>query len=255
MRQVACVSRSKGTEPVRGILLDRDGVINRERADYVKHWHEFIFLPGVLDALKRLAALPVPILVITNQSVIGRGIVNHQRIDAIHKEAQTAIEAAGGRIDWFFLCPHHPNEQCGCRKPQPGLLQQAAAKFALSLEHSVFVGDAMTDYEAACAAGCQSILVESGRQGPELRSYFARKLGTTNANQTMGAALHQHPPLPTPTGTLQTVRQMPPIVQDLAAAVDLIVAQWDASFLAADVSDDPAVAIKTGLSTSTELRS
>lgn len=160
---------------MRGILLDRDGVINKERADYVKNWDEFVFLPGVLTALQQLAALPVPIVVVTNQSVIGRGIVQRQQIDQIHERARQQVQKAGGRIDQFFLCPHHPDEGCLCRKPQPGLLQQAAATFDFPLQEAVFVGDAITDFQAAQAAGCRSILVRSGRQGARLQALLAEQ--------------------------------------------------------------------------------
>jgi len=153
---------------VQAILLDRDGVINRERADYVKQWTEFEFLPGVLDALRSLAALATPILVISNQSAIGRGLVSQTTVNEIHHYACQMIEHAGGRIDGFFICPHHPDEACACRKPEPGLLFQAAKAFDLCLAECVFVGDSITDYQAARAAGCQAILVESGRQGAQL---------------------------------------------------------------------------------------
>lgn len=152
------------------ILLDRDGVINRERADYVKGWEEFEFLPGVLQTLARLAALKVPILVISNQSAIGRGVVDRLCVDEIHRRAGAVIEAAGGRIDAFFVCPHRPDEGCECRKPKPGLLRQAAATYALDLRQCVFIGDAITDFQAAQTAGCSSILVETGRQGSMLRT-------------------------------------------------------------------------------------
>ena len=176
---------------MQGIFLDRDGVINCERADYVKTWREFTFLPGVLPALRRLATLHVPILVISNQSAIGRGLVARETIDAIHQQAQANIIAAGGRVDDFFICPHHPDQRCACRKPQPGLLEQAAAKFKLQLAECLFVGDAISDFQAAQAAGCQSILVKSGRQGAQLQQ-------------------------------LMTVHNPAPIVADLAAAVEMI---------------------------------
>jgi D-glycero-D-manno-heptose 1,7-bisphosphate phosphatase len=153
---------------VQAILLDRDGVINQERADYVKCWDEFCFLPGVLRALARVAIVPVPILVISNQSAIGRSLVSWQTVNEIHRRAQAAIEVAGGRIDAFFICPHHPNDHCECRKPKPGLLGQAARAYGLDLGRCVFIGDAVTDFQAAQSAGCPSILVETGRQGPIL---------------------------------------------------------------------------------------
>ncbi|MCB0122894.1 MAG: HAD family hydrolase, partial [Caldilineaceae bacterium] len=144
------------------ILLDRDGVINCERADYVKSWHEFHFLPGVLPALRRLATLAVPIAVITNQSAIGRGIIEPATVAEIHNRLRKTVFDAGGRLDAFFVCPHHPSTGCGCRKPKPGLLVQAAEQLDFSLKHSVFIGDTITDFEAARAAGCHAILVKSG---------------------------------------------------------------------------------------------
>ncbi|HMN31307.1 MAG TPA: HAD-IIIA family hydrolase, partial [Caldilineaceae bacterium] len=93
---------------IQAIFLDRDGVINRERSDYVKAWSEFEFLPGVLTALSQLAQLGVPILVISNQSAIGRGLASPAIVDEIHQRARAIIEGAGGRIDAFFVCPHHP---------------------------------------------------------------------------------------------------------------------------------------------------
>lgn len=173
------------------VLLDRDGVINQERADYVKSWLEFQFLPGVLSALSRLATLPIPIVVITNQSAIGRGLIAPETVTTIHAQLSKAVATAGGRLDGFFICPHHPATGCACRKPKPGLLLQAAQHFGFKLAQAVFIGDAVTDFEAAQAAGCQAILVRSGRQGATLDAYF-------------------------------TGASAPPIVADLAAAVELL---------------------------------
>lgn len=192
---------------MRGILLDRDGVINAERADYVKSWDEFVFLPGALDALQRLAMLPYPIVVVTNQSVIGRGIVARSVIDEIHQRAQQTIHAAGGRIDGFFLCPHHPDEGCRCRKPQPGLLLQAAEVFGFSLDEAIFIGDAITDYLAAVAAGAHSILVQSGRQGSNLATLVAQHKVTLPDSVE---------------GTATPNVAAPQIVADLAAATDAL---------------------------------
>lgn len=158
---------------MRGVLLDRDGVINRERSDYVKSWDEFEFLPGVLPAMRKLAELYQPIVVITNQSVIGRGITEREVIDKIHQKLQHIVHSNGGRIDDFFVCPHHPNDGCLCRKPRPGLLTQAANRYKLDLAQCVFIGDSVTDYQAALAVGCQPIMVKSGRQGTILSAQIA----------------------------------------------------------------------------------
>jgi D-glycero-D-manno-heptose 1,7-bisphosphate phosphatase len=153
---------------VGAVLLDRDGVINRERSDYVKSWAEFEFLPGVLTACRRLATLDCPILVVTNQSAIGRGLTSRESVDEIHDRMCQAVLAAGGRIDRVFLCPHHPASDCACRKPRPGLLEQAAQAYGLTLSECYFVGDAERDLLAAEASGCRPILVRSGLEAPRL---------------------------------------------------------------------------------------
>ena len=146
------------------IFLDRDGTLNVERADYVKTIDELVLLPGALAALGNLATLGVPIILVTNQSVIGRGIVDRAAIAAIHAHLQAVVAAHGGRIDAIYLCPHHPAEHCACRKPKPGLLLAAAADYGLDLARCVFIGDSLTDLEAARTAGCQPLLVRTGRQ-------------------------------------------------------------------------------------------
>ena len=150
------------------IFLDRDGTLNRERADYVKSWQEYEWLPGALDALAVLATLEVPILVVTNQSAIGRGILDPGVLHAIHAKAQAEALAAGGRLDDFLICPHAPTDGCACRKPKPGLLLDAAVRYNLDLRRCLFVGDSITDMQAAEAAGCAWQLVRTGRQGPTL---------------------------------------------------------------------------------------
>jgi D-glycero-D-manno-heptose 1,7-bisphosphate phosphatase len=151
---------------LQALLLDRDGTLNVERADYVREPEALQILPGVLEALARAAQWQVPVLVLTNQSCVGRGLVAPQMLDAIHAHLRAQVEAAGGRIDGFFVCPHHPDAGCACRKPRPGLLLQAATAFGLDLGQCIFIGDSSTDLQAAHAAGCPAIYVGTGRQGP-----------------------------------------------------------------------------------------
>jgi D-glycero-D-manno-heptose 1,7-bisphosphate phosphatase len=164
--------------PLQALFLDRDGVINRERADYVKSWDEMELLPNVLDALRRLAQLPIPIAVLTNQSAIGRGVVSAAQVEAIHLRLARLVAANGGRIDAFFVCPHHPQDGCACRKPKPGLLYRASQFFQVELAQTLFVGDALTDYQAACAAHCRAQLVSSGRQGAALHTLLPNPANT-----------------------------------------------------------------------------
>ncbi len=145
------------------IFLDRDGVINRNRAEHVKSWGEFCFLSGALDALRQLATLAWPVVVVSNQSAIGRGLVNHHTVDRINARMVASVCGAGGRIDDVLYCPHRPDEGCDCREPQPGLLLAAADRLGLDLARSFLIGDAESDVLAAHAVGCQPVLVTTGR--------------------------------------------------------------------------------------------
>ncbi len=145
------------------VYLDRDGVLNRNRADHVKDWKEFRFLPGTLRALNLLARLDLPIVVITNQAIINRGIVPVDAIHDLHARMIEQVRRANGRIDHVYYCPHRPDERCDCRKPEPGLLLRSAAELNVDLCRSVFVGDAISDIIAGKRAGCGTVLVRSGR--------------------------------------------------------------------------------------------
>ena len=176
------------------IFLDRDGTINRERADYVKCWQEYEWLPGALEALALLAQQNIPIFIVSNQSAVGRGILDVSVLDAIHAQVRAEAASAGGRIDQFFVCPHAPAEQCRCRKPQPGLLLQAAAQYHLDLARCVFIGDSVTDLLAGAAAGCRCLLVRTGRQGetlPDLVAALGGALARTPILPDLGAAVRQ----------------------------------------------------------------
>ena len=153
---------------VRAIFIDRDGVICRNRDDHVKSWEAFVFLPGVLQALARLARLDVPIVVVTNQAAINRGLVPAEVVEDIHVRMVREVQAAGGRIDRVVYCPHRPDEHCGCRKPEPGMLLRAAEELAIDLSTSVLIGDAETDMQAGQSVGCHCILVLTGRGRQQL---------------------------------------------------------------------------------------
>jgi D-glycero-D-manno-heptose 1,7-bisphosphate phosphatase len=150
------------------VFLDRDGVINHNRPDHVKTWAEFSFLPGALDALRTLAGLDWPVVVISNQAAIGRGLISREAVDEINRRMAAAVRAAAGRIDDVLYCPHRPDEACECRKPQAGLLLAAADRLGLNLGDSFLVGDAESDVLAARAAGCRPVLVLTGRGAEQL---------------------------------------------------------------------------------------
>jgi D-glycero-D-manno-heptose 1,7-bisphosphate phosphatase len=152
------------------VFLDRDGVINEKRSDYVRSWEDFVYLPGALDALSRLARRGAEVVVVTNQSAIGRGKVSVEVIQEIHRRMQSDILATGGPLVTVYICPHVPWDGCYCRKPNPGLLLQAADDLGIHLPSSVLVGDSVTDIGAAQAAGCRTIYIGSPRdRGSALR--------------------------------------------------------------------------------------
>jgi D-glycero-D-manno-heptose 1,7-bisphosphate phosphatase len=146
------------------VFLDRDGVIIENRADYVRSWDDVEIYPQALEALAQIRDSPYKIILVTNQSAVGRGIIPLSTADAINKKLVQEIEQANGRIDAVFMCPHAPDVGCNCRKPQPGLLLQAAAMLPLDLSGSIMIGDALTDLEAGRAAGVGRLaLVRTGR--------------------------------------------------------------------------------------------
>jgi len=156
------------------VFVDRDGVINQNRPDYVKSWGEVVFLPRVFEAWRRLSRTAYRVAIVTNQSAVGRGIITLATANEINRRLIESIRQRGGRVDGVYLCPHHPNAGCDCRKPRPGLLRQAAADLDIDLARSYLVGDARSDLEAAQAAGVQGILVRTGR-GAETEGRFSRR--------------------------------------------------------------------------------
>jgi histidinol-phosphate phosphatase family protein len=145
------------------VFLDRDGVIIENRANYVRSWDDVSFLPGVFPALRRLFESPYRIVIVTNQSAVGRGLLTLELAKEINTRIVNAIEEQGGRIDSMQMCPHTPQDKCSCRKPEPGMLIQASAEFSLDLATSVLIGDSRTDLLAGKAAGIgHLVLVRTG---------------------------------------------------------------------------------------------
>jgi histidinol-phosphate phosphatase family protein len=150
-------------EKLQVVFLDRDGVINRESAAYIKNLGEFEFLPGSLKALVDLSKAGLKLILITNQSAIGRGLTSQAHVEQIHHHIIETVAAGGGRIKDIFYCPHTPEDNCACRKPKPGMILEAARRHGLDLDAAVMVGDSARDIRCAKAAGCRgSILVQSG---------------------------------------------------------------------------------------------
>lgn len=144
------------------ILLDRDGVINQDSYQYIKGVDEFIFLPGSLEAIARLTAAGYTIGIATNQSGVARGLYTEKDLLAIHQKMLTDIHSVGGQIEAIEYCLHLPEQGCSCRKPQPGMLLALANTFQCSLAAVPFVGDRVSDIQAAYAVGAQPIMILSG---------------------------------------------------------------------------------------------
>ena len=142
------------------VLLDRDGVINqRIIGGYVTSWPEFVFLPGVLDALRLLEQNQYAVLVLSNQAGVGKGLMSMLDLEEITRRFRERVEQHGGRIRAVYYCPHRKEDGCECRKPQPGLLIKAQREHQFSFSETVLIGDSQSDLLAARQVGCPAILV------------------------------------------------------------------------------------------------
>lgn len=160
------------------VILDRDGVINQDSRQYIKHRDEWIPLPGAIDAVARLSMSGYDVAIATNQSGIARGLTPLLELEAMHERMTALVEAAGGRLAHIAYCPHGPDDGCDCRKPLPGMLHQIAA--ALGHEHlndAWMVGDSLRDLQAGEAAGTRLALVLTGNgqeTRPKLKAFKQR---------------------------------------------------------------------------------
>jgi D-glycero-D-manno-heptose 1,7-bisphosphate phosphatase len=141
------------------IFLDRDGVINKHRTDYVKNIQEFELLPDVQDYLKELLSLGFKLIIVTNQSAVNRGLLTTEELLIIHQYLVDKLARHDCQIVDIFFCPHMPNENCECRKPKVKMFLDAAKKHNIDLGNSWVVGDSQTDIQAANKIGCRSIKV------------------------------------------------------------------------------------------------
>jgi len=151
------------------IFLDRAGVLIENRADYVRELSQVKIFPDVIRSLSNPRLENYKVLIVTNQSAVGRGIISVETATTINDHLVNLIRDQQGKLDGSFLCPHEPDDKCDCRKPKPGLLLQAAEKLSLDLKRSWMVGDAWTDIQAGQAAGVQgTIIVKTGRGAEQL---------------------------------------------------------------------------------------
>ena len=176
------------------ILLDRDGVLNVDKGDFVKHPGELEIIPGSARAVARLNQAGVRVAICTNQSVVGRGIIGRDQLDRIHRELAERLAAEGARIDLLLDCTDHPDRPSPRRKPQPAMLLEALRHFGARPADTPMVGDTLRDLQAAQRAGCKRVLVRTGQ-----------------GRKTQGAGL--------PEEVLPVT-----VLEDLAAAVDAYLA-------------------------------
>lgn len=144
------------------VILDRDGVINQDSDDFIRSPDEWLPIPGSLEAIGRLSDAGFDVAVATNQSGIGRKLLDEPSLELIHQKMRAAARAFGGDIGKIAYCPHHPDAGCDCRKPEPGLLLQLSRKYGVSLDNVPVVGDSVRDIEAAVAVGARPVLVRTG---------------------------------------------------------------------------------------------
>ncbi len=173
------------------IILDRDGVINHDSDDYIRHPDEWRPIDGSLAAIARLNHAGYIVAVASNQSGIARGYFNLETLSAMHMKMDDMLDREGGRVDAVFFCPHGPEDGCHCRKPRPGMLLEIGQRFNVPLRDVYFVGDTAGDVKAARAAEAQPLLVRTGK------GHRAEKI-------------------------LQAERTLVPVFDDLASLVDTL---------------------------------
>ena len=145
------------------IVLDRDGVINHDSDDFIKSADEWLPIDGSLDAISRLNHSGYTVVIASNQSGLARGYFDIEAFTAIHKKLDDMLAKIGGRIDAVFYCPHGPDDACDCRKPKPGMLLAIGQRFNVSLKDVVFIGDSVSDINAAKNAHAKAMLVRTGK--------------------------------------------------------------------------------------------
>ena len=157
------------TRQVKLIILDRDGVINYDREQFIKSPDEWRPIPGSLEAIARLNHAGFRVVVATNQSGLGRRLLDTATLISIHEKLHKALSQVGGRIDAVFFCPHTAEADCDCRKPKPGMLLDIGQRFGVELTGVPCIGDSLRDLQAAEACGAQPILVLTGKGEKTLR--------------------------------------------------------------------------------------
>jgi len=169
------------------VILDRDGVINRESADFVKTPGEWLPLPGSIEAIAALSRAGFAVAVASNQSGLARGFFDRKALRAMHRKLRRLVASAGGRIDRIVVCPHGPSDGCSCRKPKPGLLLRLGRHFGTDLAGIPVIGDSLRDLEAAHRVGARPVLVRTGN-GRQTERGLEGALAGTEVFEDLAAA-------------------------------------------------------------------
>lgn len=151
------------------VIIDRDGVINFDSDDYIKSVAEWTPIPGSLEAIAKLSQAGFTVAVATNQSGLARGLFDLDDLEAMNAQLEEEVARLGGSIAGVFYCPHHPDDQCKCRKPEPGLIQAIETELGMPARGAPFVGDSLRDLQAGLAMNCVPILVKTGKGERTLR--------------------------------------------------------------------------------------
>jgi len=158
--------------PAKLLLLDRDGVINFDSDHYIKSANEWQAIPGSLETIAKLNKISVDIIVVTNQSGLGRGLFDKNALDEIHEKMHQELSLLNGSIKDIFFCPHTPTDACNCRKPKTGLLEAIEKKYGVSLSGVPFIGDSRKDLQLAYEKSCLPILVKTGKGNDYFKTQF-----------------------------------------------------------------------------------
>lgn len=173
----------------RAIFLDRDGVVNKNRPDCIHNYDQFQFLPGAFDAIVRLCRKGLVPALITNQSCIGRGWVPESRVRQIHATLQRRLNQKGGGFTNVYFCPHNPKAGCRCRKPGTLMLRKALKDYKVAPSQAVFVGDNVTDFQAAKGVGIPFILVLTGYGERSVKEIDSKDPGLLSVQENLATTV------------------------------------------------------------------
>ena len=164
-----CTLTTNISSPMTAIFLDRDGVVIRKASDgnYVSNWCEVEFLPGAVEAIAAFCHFGYKVIIVTNQRGLATGRIQLSKLEEIHAKMKEVISSYGGDVSGIYCCPHDISEGCPCRKPEPGMLLQAAAEHQLILPECWMVGDAATDIVAGKSVGCKTALISQCTESQE----------------------------------------------------------------------------------------